>query len=468
MKHKLHLLIILMILIPAVLLPGSKAQAATYTVTNPDDDEHVMLFGSLHWAITQANANPGADTIEFNIPAHLCDPITKVCTITLERALPALTDDSTTINGYSQSGAAQATNDSPAVIVIEIDGSSTAYSTGLIINSAGNTIQGLAIFNFRYDGIVVFTPAANNNHIEGNFLGLDASGATAGNGYAGVYIHDGAYENTIGGDLVSQRNIISGNGKTGIEISDDETDDNIINGNYIGTTPDGMSARGNVQHGILIKHLASSNDVINNLISANQYGVYIQSNLDDLDSTSDNVIENNGIGIAEDLSPLGNTYDGVFISFLGQSNDIIANYIAYNGDAGVQVDTPTAYDNNIVYNIIKDNQDKGIKLTNGANHEIEPPEIHQFHLDTFSVSGAACPNCYIQVFASTSNHGQGEKIIGEGIAGAAGDFAIQVNELPGAYLTATATNVADLEGTSEFSEVYIYSLNYLPLIISGE
>ncbi|NCS50618.1 MAG: hypothetical protein GPJ29_23070 [Microcystis aeruginosa BK11-02] len=35
----------------------------TYTVTNTDDDGE----GSLRWAITESNNNPGTDTILFNI-----------------------------------------------------------------------------------------------------------------------------------------------------------------------------------------------------------------------------------------------------------------------------------------------------------------------------------------------------------------------------------------------------------------
>ena len=65
---------------------------------------------SLREAICAANVNPGADTIEFNIPS--CGG---GCSIQPTIALPFLTDDNTTIDGYSQSGAAPATASATAI-----------------------------------------------------------------------------------------------------------------------------------------------------------------------------------------------------------------------------------------------------------------------------------------------------------------------------------------------------------------
>ena len=51
------------------------------------------------------------------------------------------------------------------------------------------------------------------------------------------------------------------------------------------------------------------------------------------------------------------------------------NFIAFNGGDGVGVDTPTAYGNAISKNFIFLNDGLGIHLTNGANNDMEPPEI---------------------------------------------------------------------------------------------
>ena len=58
--------------------------------------------------------------------------------------LPSLTGGGTTINGYSQPGAAPAVNETPAMILIEIDGTNTTNQSGLYIGSANNIVQGVA------------------------------------------------------------------------------------------------------------------------------------------------------------------------------------------------------------------------------------------------------------------------------------------------------------------------------------
>jgi hypothetical protein len=68
-------------------------QLMSFTVVNTADSG----VGSLRQAISDANANPGADVIDFNIPGtglHFISPTT---------ALPAITD-AVTISGYSQPG----------------------------------------------------------------------------------------------------------------------------------------------------------------------------------------------------------------------------------------------------------------------------------------------------------------------------------------------------------------------------
>ena len=69
------------------------ASADTYTVTSNADSGP----GTLRQAILDANAHPGADTIEFDIAGS------GVHTISPASALPAITD-AVTIDGYSQPG----------------------------------------------------------------------------------------------------------------------------------------------------------------------------------------------------------------------------------------------------------------------------------------------------------------------------------------------------------------------------
>ena len=62
----------------------ARAQGQIFTVTNDLDDGEP---GSLSDAIAQANENPGAETVDFNIPG--AGPQT----VTLQDPLPNITDD---------------------------------------------------------------------------------------------------------------------------------------------------------------------------------------------------------------------------------------------------------------------------------------------------------------------------------------------------------------------------------------
>ncbi|MEY3806187.1 MAG: hypothetical protein RIR69_999, partial [Actinomycetota bacterium] len=75
---------------PTAMFP-TNVSAATFTVTSLADD---VSSGTLRWAITQANASPGADTISFD------NAVTG--TITLTSNLPAITE-TLTISGPGQS-----------------------------------------------------------------------------------------------------------------------------------------------------------------------------------------------------------------------------------------------------------------------------------------------------------------------------------------------------------------------------
>jgi parallel beta-helix repeat protein len=303
----------------ALMPPARPVQADTYTVTNTNDSG----VGSLRWAINQANANPGADTITFNIPGagvHTIAPLT---------ALPALTGGGTTIDGYSQPGAAPTNNETPATILIEIDGTNTTNQSGLYITSADNVVRGLAINRFDWDGIGI--GLATGNVIAGNHLGTDPSGMIdRGNGHSGVYVGLGATNNTIGGDEPAERNVLSGNEWSGVEIHGSGTTSNTVSGNYIGTQATGMAALGNTLYGVRIYGGAQNNTIggdtagERNVISGNAVnGVHIAG-----EGTTGNVVSGNYIGTTVyGIAPVGNAENGVYIT-LGAQNNVIGGDVA--------------------------------------------------------------------------------------------------------------------------------------------
>ena len=111
--------------------------ANTYTVTSTADSG----AGTLRQAILDANANPGADTIAFNITGS------GVHTIALTSDLPYITD-AVTIDGYTQAGSSPNTHavgeGLDTVLMIEIDGTGATHN-GLWVQAPDVTIRGLAV-----------------------------------------------------------------------------------------------------------------------------------------------------------------------------------------------------------------------------------------------------------------------------------------------------------------------------------
>src|SRR5436309_775386 len=160
---------------------------AVFTVTNTNDDGP----GSLRQAILDANANPGLDTINFNIGSGV-QTINVGSTIGV--GLPAITDP-VVIDGTTQPGYAG----SP---LIELNGTSVGLNQpGLYITAGSTTIKGLVINRFNSHGILL--ESAGGNIIAGNYIGTDVNGtADLGNFGHGVFIASGA-NNTIGGTAAS-------------------------------------------------------------------------------------------------------------------------------------------------------------------------------------------------------------------------------------------------------------------------
>lgn len=228
---------------------GGALPAATHTVTNIADGGP----GSLRQAIVDANASPGGDRIEFDIPDHLCsDP----CVIRPGVALPPLTGGGIIIDGFSQSGAFRPAQAGTGVIRVVLDGSGVENQSGLTIVSAGNVVEGLAIHSFGWNGVAIAGPDARGNRIVGNHIGVSAHGvgreSRRANGFDGVFVGLGASGNTIGGDLFTERNVISGNGWAGVGIHGADTTGNHVAGNLIGLDAMGATAIRNSLDGVRI------------------------------------------------------------------------------------------------------------------------------------------------------------------------------------------------------------------------
>ena len=242
----------------------------------------------------------------------------------------------TTIDGYTQTGSAPPTTTTPAEPKIEINGSLLTNNNCLDIATAGNVIRGLVINGCTANGIYIHGSGATGNRISGNLVGTNYNGfSDSPNIFAGVFIGSGASGNTIGGDEVSDRNLISGNRGSGIKISGAGTNNNVVSGNYIGTFPGGNTALPNVENGIQIDSSAQYNIIgggtpqARNIISGNgDCGVA-------LDGAHYNAISGNYIGT--DTSGLNHfgSFDGILLTdshhnFIGGETPGSGNLIAGN------------------------------------------------------------------------------------------------------------------------------------------
>jgi len=334
-----------------VALGNWMAIGATYTVTKPDDSGN----GTLRTAITQANANPGVDTILFSISGG-----PGVKTISPVTPLPFIYD-TVVIDGFSQGGAGYA-----GPPLIEINGASTPACDGLRFYSFGNTIKGLIINRFDWDGILLLTNGLNT--IQGNYIGTDATGTlNRGNGHAGINIVNSS-GNIIGGTNSPERNIISGN-LVGIALLNSGAHNNSILGNFIGLNGTGTQALGNTNAGILLNALNGTTGDYprDNLIGANWTGAR-------------NVISGNGAGVV---------MEAVEAAFVDGPirNRVLGNYI------GTAVSGLTAIPNNV-----------GVALLNGKQNLIGGTNINEGNL----ISGNTGVAVYLE--RARSNYVQGNLI----------------------------------------------------------
>lgn len=332
------------------LLTGS---AATFTVTNTLE----MGAGSLQQAILNANTNNDADVIVFNIPPG--GPQQIILTNDLPLVTSPLTIDATTQPGFSGT----------PIIELSGEGEDSFSFYGLRLNSHGNVVRGLVINRFRWYGIYLES-GSSSNRIEGNWIGLDATGKMGqGMNGNGVTINGGS-NNIVGGTNVLARNVIAGNTMHGVAIFGSG---NMVQGNYIGTDVDGTNSIpngvsftgiGNVAGGVWLEGSGAVSNTIGgtvpgagNLISGNVRNIYLST------GTKGNFVQGNIIG----LNAAGNarlnglqSLTGVYIfssdsNLIGGTTTGARNIISGNGRSTEGIEGAGVSMRNCVSNILQGN-----------------------------------------------------------------------------------------------------------------
>jgi hypothetical protein len=239
-------------------------------------------------------------------------------------------------------------------------------SAGNIIGGSSDG-EGNVICGNGLDGIHFVGPLANGNVVYGNSIGLNVLGSPLGNRRAGVGL-SAAPGNEIGGAEAGQGNVISGNGDAGVYIVGAGASGNRLRANRIGTDRLGTSAQQNYYEGLLLQG-ASSNVIggpllgEGNLISGNRTrGVY-------LTNSSWNLFQGNSVGVsAAGTTGLPNGFHGVELE-VGCHGNMIGggegrNRIGFSPDiyAGVRI-RDGSLRNTILNNAIFNTGGLGIDLS---------------------------------------------------------------------------------------------------------
>lgn len=310
----------------------------TFTVNSTNDVSDGVCDAthcSLREAITAANANVGTDTIAFNIAGA------GVRTIQPTSALPTITE-AVIIDGTTQPGFAG----SP---LIELSGVNLGQVDGLTISNSngGAVVRGLVINRFGGNGIKL--SGGSYTTIEGNIIGLDATGTIdLGNSLDGVRI-DNSYSNTIGGSTAAKRNLISGNAMSGVRIDRNDnvsSNGNVIKGNYIGTDVTGTVARVNDLEGVYV--VAGASNYVGGTVGVTPGGSctgdcnLITSNTNAIRlSGSSNAVYGNFIGLnVSGTAVLGNPTNGIAAgsgNIIGSGQAAGRNVIAGYQVAGISM-----------------------------------------------------------------------------------------------------------------------------------
>ena len=415
---------------------------ATYSVTSLADSG----AGSLRQAIIDANTSGGADIIRFDVSG----------TINLSTALPninsLITIDATTAPGYAGEPLVQLNGAS-------VSGNGLNFMTG----SDGSSVSGLMIVDFGNHGIQI-DAGADGISITGNWIGTTGNGSTGiGNTQNGINVQ-GA-NTIIGGIGTNEGNIITNNGNEGINLTGSGATGTIILGNIIGLDPDGTGGTGNGDVGIALlsgSHnttIGGTTEEARNIISMNFEGIEINSN--------NNTIQGNYIGtdITGTLDRGNRSDDGIEIqnnatgNMIGGTAPGAGNLIAFNALDGVNIVNGSG--NAVIGNDIHSNGDQQIDLGAGANSDQAAPLLTSAQTTgaeiTISGSLSSTTNSYfrIEFFGGNQTYLGFVNVATDGSGNATFNTTLTASVASGTLVTSTATR-SDV-AYSTYSDTSAYS-----------
>jgi trimeric autotransporter adhesin len=320
--------------------------------------------------------------------------------------------------------------------------------------------------------------------VEGNLVGINAPGTAAiANGGDGIFVEPDAFSATIGGTAFGDANVISGNASDGIAIGESDC---LVEGNLIGTDAAGSAPVPNII-GILVGSDGGNDTIGGtvsadaNVISGNtDDGIDIDA---PLCLVAGNLIGTNANG----TGPLSNGGSGVSLGSFSAGGQTIGvdgfgNAIAFNGGAGVAIEFGIT-GGTILFNSIYENNGPGIDLDEFGPSSNVPGGANNAPVITSVVGGVAtgtldaAPNStyIVDFYANPSSDAsparpQGRTYLGsttvetnsQGNGGFS--FAYTPDGLQ-PFVTATATDASGT--TSDFSAPVVYSVTASGLTIDA-
>ena len=266
----------------------------------------------------------------------------------------------------------------------------------------GNVVSGNGNESYWSIGISVYAAGTINNKIIGNLIGTDGTGMIAiPNTSEGIRFGNGASYNEIGGPLPEDRNVVSGNGGTGILIGGGTCDGNQVQNNLVGLNADQTALLGNGSDGIFVYNLAANNLIgPNNIVGGTRYNHVVLSG----EGTTGNTIFGNVLGV--DLPGGYEGDDGVEIRGYASGNTVGPdNVITGNTYNGIEIRQYGTDHNTVTQNTITGNGELGIELWGAANEEIEPPTITWVTADTITGTAAVPDGSTIEFFVDAEDEG---------------------------------------------------------------
>jgi parallel beta-helix repeat protein len=244
-------------------------------------------------------------------------------------------------------------------------GNTIGYNPTAASGVVSNVISGNATNGIVLDG-------SSDNTLVNNYIGTNPAGTTAiANGGNGILVTNGAANNMIGGTAYTDTstgavnnptgtegtvtpvivtpplgNLISGNTGDGVLINNSSTN-NVLSGNFVGTTASGDAALGNGGDGVAIVS-ADNNSLIGCTALDNPFVYYnvVSGNGGNglhITNANDTTVQANFFGIgANNATMVGNTLNGILVDGSSSNTQVggvipLGNVAAGNGQNGIDV-----------------------------------------------------------------------------------------------------------------------------------